>query len=84
MLREYACRKGLKTKLVRERLSWLCKVVCRKGDVSDRILKGTGRHKRKVVVHHNRLKTCLQKLPELLAALTTDAAASSAVGLRVE
>ena len=80
MLREYACRKGLKPKLMRERWSGPWRVVCRKGDVNYRIVKGTGRHKRKVVVHHNRLKTYLQRPPELVTALPTNAAATSEVG----
>ena len=70
MLREYACKKGLKPKLMKERWSGPWRVVCRKSDVTYRITKGMGRYKRKVVVHHNRLKSYVQRPAELVHVVT--------------
>lgn len=65
MLREYRCPKGLKPKLMKERWSGPWRVVCRKGEVTYRITRGVGKRKRKVVVHHNRLKPYVQRPPQL-------------------
>ena len=40
-------------------------MVCQKSDVTYRVTKGTGKFKRKVVVHHNRLKSYIPREPEL-------------------
>ena len=65
LLREYSCGKGLKPKLMRERWTGPWRVVCQKSDVTYRVTKGTGKFKRKVVVHHNRLKSYIPREPEL-------------------
>ena len=65
MLREYRCPKGLKPKLWKDRWTGPWRVICRKSDVNYRIAKGEGRRRRKVVVHHNRLKPYVQRPPQL-------------------
>ena len=73
MLREYACKKGLKPKLMKEKWSGPWKVVCRKSEVTYRIAKGTGKRRRKVVVHHDRLKIYVRRSAELTPTLSTNA-----------
>ena len=65
MLREYKCPKGLKPKLWKDRWTGPWKILSRKSDVTYRISRGEGKRKRKVVVHHNRLKPYIQRPPQL-------------------
>merc|ERR1712033_120560 len=65
MLREYKCPKGLKPKLWKDRWTGPWKIVCRKSDVNYRISRGEGKRRRKIVVHHNRLKPYVQRPQKL-------------------
>lgn len=57
MCREYACKRGLKPKLVREKWSGPWKVTLVRGPVNYRIVRG----KKKLLVHHNRLKSYVER-----------------------
>ena len=65
MLREYKCPKGLKPKLWKDRWTGPWKILCRKSDVTYRVSRGEGKRKRKIVVHHNRLKPYIQRPHQL-------------------
>ena len=64
MLREYACKKGLRPKLVREKWTGPWKVQSVRGPVNYRIVMGKNRR----LVHHNRLKLYHQRTQVLTEA----------------
>ena len=66
LCRKYKCSRGLKPKLLREKWDgpWTIKTVM--GPVNYRIIKGSGKQRKSLIVHHNRLKRYVERNRDLL------------------